>query len=879
MDGVILGIAIMVLPLMAIGGFVLALEARGRLKRLEARLAALEGAPAGAAPLPETTSEVEPAADAAAEPEAGPEAVTEPGSDSEPDAALAPAGPKPSFEERFGTRWVVWVGGLALALGGIFMVRYSIEAGLLGPGARVALGALLAVVLIAAGEWTRRRELASGLLGISSAHIPSILTAAGTTVAYAVVFAAYGLYGMLAPAAAFVLLGLVAVATLAAALLHGPALAALGMVGAYLAPLLVSTSEPNWWALAIYLVVVTGATFALALVRLWRWLAITAVVLSALWALPGVLAGGTAMAPVIVQLAGCLVLAAALIVAGLLYGPPAEPGRIDAISSGAIATYVVAGALLVLASGHDTLALAGFGLLVAATLAVAWRADASAAAVPAAALMTALVMADWAVKAPVGQLLVESDMVRLEVDPARRPVTGHLVVGGLFAALFGLAGLLRQGGSPRAVPAMLWAGSAVAAPVAILLALYWRVGDHTHSYSFAALALIGGALYALASDRLQRRPHRPGLAAGVAIFAVGGVAGLALALTFALEKGWLTVGLALMVPGIAWIAEKRPVPALRWLAAVMVAVLAARTAWQPTVADDLGTTPILNWLLWGYGVPAAAFWWSGWRLRKRADDIPARMVESGAILFTVLTVFVEIRHYIHAGDIYAGTAGLTEVALQVNAILAVAIGLEWVRGRTGSIVHNVAAAILTAMAMVGIVGGLLLFDNPWLTGRRIDGAVINLILLGYLLPGILAGVLAVLTRPTRPAWARGIVAGVAVLLGFAYLSLQVMRLFGGPYLSDNADTTLYALSVAWLGYGVALLLGGLLLGSQPARLASAIVLLVTIAKVFLVDMGDLEGAYRALSFIGLGAVLVGIGWLYQRLLFRKAPPTASESTR
>ena len=34
-----------------------------------------------------------------------------------------------SFEERIGTRWVVWVGGVTLALGGFFMVRYSIEAG------------------------------------------------------------------------------------------------------------------------------------------------------------------------------------------------------------------------------------------------------------------------------------------------------------------------------------------------------------------------------------------------------------------------------------------------------------------------------------------------------------------------------------------------------------------------------------------------------------------------------------------------------------------------------------------------------------------------------------------------------------------------------
>ena len=44
---------------------------------------------------------------------------------------------------------------------------------------------------------------------------------------------------------------------------------------------------------------------------------------------------------------------------------------------------------------------------------------------------------------------------------------------------------------------------------------------------------------------------------------------------------------------------------------------------------------------------------------------------------------------------------------------------------------------------------------------------------------------------------------------------------------------------------------------------------LTVAKVFLLDMSDLTGIYRALSFIGLGVVLIGIGLLYQRLLFAK----------
>src|SRR6201994_811621 len=64
----------------------------------------------------------------------------------------------PSFEERIGTRWVVWVGGLTLALGGFFMVRYTIEAGLVGPGVRVLLGGAFAPALLLAGEWLRRKQ-------------------------------------------------------------------------------------------------------------------------------------------------------------------------------------------------------------------------------------------------------------------------------------------------------------------------------------------------------------------------------------------------------------------------------------------------------------------------------------------------------------------------------------------------------------------------------------------------------------------------------------------------------------------------------------------------------------------------------------------------
>jgi uncharacterized membrane protein len=348
---------------------------------------------------------------------------------------------------------VVWVGGVALALGGIFLVRYTIEQGLIGPGVRVVLGALLALSLVAAGEWARRTENLSGLPGLPSAHIPSILTAAGTTVAYATVYAAYALYGFLPPAAAFMLLGVVALLTLAAALLHGPALAGLGVVGAYVAPMLVASDKPDYWSLYVYVAVVTAAAFALARARLWRWLAITAIVLGALWTVPG-----TGLNPVDAlgahvfhALAG-FALAATFLVCGLLYGPPGAPGEIDHLSTLALSAYLLVAAFLVFTSRHDPVALTAFVVLTVATVGIAWRTEAATGAVPAAAILAMAVMADWAVPMNVSALVAPSGPTAPAIpEPERFAYGSHFVLAAGWAAMFGVAGFLAQGRSTRAL--------------------------------------------------------------------------------------------------------------------------------------------------------------------------------------------------------------------------------------------------------------------------------------------------------------------------------------------------------------------------------------------------------------------------------------------
>src|SRR5262249_31420908 len=262
-----------------------------------------------------------------------------------------------------------------------------------------------------------------------------------------------------------------------------------------------------------------------------------------------------------------------------------------------------------------------------------------------------------------------------------------------------------------------WATASVFAPLAIVAALYYRIAGFERSIPFAGLALLLAALFAVATDVLGRRETRPGNAAAQAIFATGAVAALALALTLAppraLERGWLPVAWAFMVGGIAWISLARPLPMLRWLAAAMVVIVLLRLAWGPRiVGDQVGTKPIFNWLLYGYGGPAVAFWIGGPPFRRRRGDTPGRVRQARAVLFTVLLAAVEIRHYAHHGDINALGRNLTEAALQVCAGLNITIGLETVRERTQSVVHNAGALIVGGLTLAVIVFDLLLGVNP-----------------------------------------------------------------------------------------------------------------------------------------------------------------------
>ena len=138
-----------------------------RLDDLERSRHRAEAAAARMAATPPTRAAVTPAAPAMPPAAAASAARTEPPRAAPDLQAPVPERPprprvsSPSFGERLfdnaRRNWMAWLGGISVALAGIFLVGYSIEMGYLGPTARISLAVIAGLVLHAAAEYFRRR--------------------------------------------------------------------------------------------------------------------------------------------------------------------------------------------------------------------------------------------------------------------------------------------------------------------------------------------------------------------------------------------------------------------------------------------------------------------------------------------------------------------------------------------------------------------------------------------------------------------------------------------------------------------------------------------------------------------------------------------------
>ncbi|RVA85055.1 DUF2339 domain-containing protein, partial [Mesorhizobium sp. M7A.F.Ca.CA.004.01.1.1] len=427
------------------------------------------------------------------------------------------------------------------------------------------------------------------------------------------------------------------------------------------------------------------------------------------------------------------------------------------------------------------------------------------------------------------------------------------------------------------IRAASWAAWGVIVPLVILLALWFTFGNLDRDLVYAAAAALLVVIFAAGGEWIARAEEPP-LKGGVAVsFALGGaaIAGLLL-MHMAFDSGWTTIllGAAAIVPALT--TRWRAYPVLGWISVGAVIAVLGRVAFDPTIvgAGFLSTTPVFNWLLPGYGVPALAFGFAAWQLARTTNGRPRLAMEAAAALFALLTLAMLVRHAMHGGVIDTGAMTLAEqsiytlIAIGAGAIL-VAIDMRSPSSvlRYGSMAAGVASVAFIVVRHFVVLNPLLSDES---TGRI---PVFNLLFLAYLLPAVAAGGLALYARDKRPKWYAQMLAVVAAVLAFAYATLSVRRLFKGEFIglwSGLGQLETYTYSALWLVIGVALLTAGVWLKSQVLRVASAALIAIAVLKVFIFDMSELEGVLRALSFIGLGAVLIGIGLFYQRLLTRAA---------
>lgn len=180
-----------------------------------------------------------------------------------------PAVPAIDWEAFMGVKLSAWVGGFALFLGVVFLVKYSFDNNLITPFGRVLIGLIIGSALVGAGWFTAQRNY----------RVPGqSLCATGVLVLYASIFGAHSFYGLISLTTAFLFMSLITVgAFLLAVRLDAQVIVVLGLVGGFVTPPLL-TSGDNALRLFGYVALLNAGIAAVALRKRWDYLLVLAAI-------------------------------------------------------------------------------------------------------------------------------------------------------------------------------------------------------------------------------------------------------------------------------------------------------------------------------------------------------------------------------------------------------------------------------------------------------------------------------------------------------------------------------------------------------------------------------------------------------------------------
>lgn len=836
-------------------------DVMARLTQLERRLAALEadGRPAVAVATEEPVELPDPSEIDGPAPSPRAVVAEQPVPTPSPAAQPKPAPPSPAgtvddiaavsrrarswLEADLVTRLGIVVGAVALTLAGVFLVKYWVERGLLGPLERVALGVAFGLILAGVGEWLRTR----------AAGIAQGLTAAGVAVLFAALLAGTNLYDLIPPMAGFALMAVTTAAAVFLSMRQGPLVAVLGLVGGFLTPFLVGAREPRPGLLFVYLFLLQAGLLVVS--RRMRWMPL------ALLTLAGGM-GSTALYLVTTfgdpsgrPPAGLFVLSTVgLFVLTAHRGE--QRGDWGASHGARILSWAAVCAGLVVLSGlvgsarlepveWMFLAVLGGGSLVLARLDEGYEGLAWLSAAAAACLL-------WLGSGNMGP----DELTRYAVTAL---LLGLLFACGSFVALWGSRAPHR------------WAVFCAVSGVVFTLVAYLGLHGAKPLVPWGVVCVVEAAVYGLFAWAILRRRGDLALAdVAVAAMLVAVTSLLSLAAPIELDRAWIAVAWALEIPALAWIGERLRVPALRRLSWVLGGAVCARLLLNPAVLFyPIGESVVWNWLLYGYGLPILALAAAVVLYRRSDARGLARALESAALALGLALLTLLVRHGFHTQRMLEGRFELVELASYTVVWTVFGLALLAADRRFSSPFYRWTGVGVGGAACVQALMTQVLASNPLIVRHAVgDLPVLNALLWVYGAPAALAGLTAwMLYRAGEKAPARFFgVFGLA--MSFLLVTLEVRQAFHGSLLHGSTSSAeLYAYSVAWILFSAALLAAGIAFRNAVSCYSAAPVLLLAVGKVFFIDTASLEGLYRVLSLLGLGVSLMILAYVYQRFVF------------
>ena len=770
--------------------------------------------------------------------------VTYPAHDVDATASAASGKPAIDWLALFQQYWMVLLGGVCLVFAGVFLVRYSIENGLLGPFARISLGLLFGAGLIVAGEKLRR----SGRL---EAGVHAAFVASGSLIIYSALLVGFHVYELFSAQTAFVCMALMSAFSMMLALKHGPLMAGMGLLGAYLVPILVSTGSNNIEAALLYSFIVTGASFWLQryIYRSWLWWGTWFGAIG--WFVLSLNIPDTAQGMRALYLAALAYAGVAFSFAGVKLkhiDVDAFPGRnvVEQVVGFFVALSVAMMVLLRVESLNE-LSYPAVALLPIVAALVARN------NLPLLKLLTVITLS------PIIIELFSMDVsfhdwkitiAPMPVDLQSAYITMLVFVTAAFSAI-GIKELLNERHPGY------WSSFILFMPLVSIVLAYLRVSGMQGGLAWAFPVFIIGGLYAYL---LTIWSNRKNVVEVEAALAIASQSAIAIACFFAFSEVTLTLILAVQLIGLAYIDRKIHVAVLPIIMKVLLMLVIVRLTFNPWVAvyDVGGFTLLLTYIgCLGACVLAAR------ELQGRAEL--KVWLHSASAHLLVLTLAVFTRYLLYGGDIFAKEFSLTEASVYICSWAAVGIIYEWKSRllenhkrwyRGLALLHIVAAAALF------VFYNMLLHNPLWRSEGISNTPVFNLLLIGYGLPVVLAVIVYKRIEELRK------VAGIVSLIGiYMFVTLEIRHLWNdGIRLNTPVkEGELYTYSLVWLLLSVAIMIYGASRNNADAKKAGVIALLVVVAKAFFWDMRDLDGLWRVVSFLGLGLSLLGIAYLFNKV--------------